>query len=170
MEPRGVYLGGANFSHLPSRLDPITLFSVGSCQRPKSFLLNSSQFAKKQNNLCLEQGDGPVPSSSLGTEICESSSQGRSLCSDPKARAASQACSPSQGRILPWDREHRHSIACFLASSPSLGLMPSEHHVPLQPLKRCTFPCLKCGGEPSILHPVTGKSGPHPSWLRSLRS
>ncbi|KAM7094047.1 protein PRRC2B isoform 3-T3 [Molossus nigricans] len=33
------------------------------------------RFAKKQNNLCLEQGDVPVPGSSLGTEIWESSSQ-----------------------------------------------------------------------------------------------
>uniref|UniRef100_A0A8C9M1E7 Proline rich coiled-coil 2B n=1 Tax=Piliocolobus tephrosceles TaxID=591936 RepID=A0A8C9M1E7_9PRIM len=33
------------------------------------------RFAKKQNNLCLEQGDVTVPSSSLGTEIWESSSQ-----------------------------------------------------------------------------------------------
>nr|XP_054093239.1 protein PRRC2B isoform X17 [Callithrix jacchus] len=33
------------------------------------------RFAKKQNNLCLEQGDMTVPGSSLGTEIWESSSQ-----------------------------------------------------------------------------------------------
>ncbi|KAL0612548.1 Protein PRRC2B [Plecturocebus cupreus] len=33
------------------------------------------RFAKKQNNLCLEQGDVTAPGSSLGTEICESSSQ-----------------------------------------------------------------------------------------------
>lgn len=33
------------------------------------------RFAKKQNNLCLEQGDVTVPGSSLGTEIWESSSQ-----------------------------------------------------------------------------------------------
>ncbi|XP_047556611.1 protein PRRC2B isoform X11 [Lutra lutra] len=33
------------------------------------------RFAKKQNNLCLEQSDVTVPSSSLGTEIWESSSQ-----------------------------------------------------------------------------------------------
>uniref|UniRef100_A0A8D2FBH5 Proline rich coiled-coil 2B n=1 Tax=Theropithecus gelada TaxID=9565 RepID=A0A8D2FBH5_THEGE len=33
------------------------------------------RFAKKQNNLCLEQGDVAVPGSSLGTEIWESSSQ-----------------------------------------------------------------------------------------------
>lgn len=36
------------------------------------------RFAKKQNNLCLEQGDVTVPGSSLGTEIWESSSQGES--------------------------------------------------------------------------------------------
>lgn len=33
------------------------------------------RFAKKQNGLCLEQGDVAVPGSSLGTEIWESSSQ-----------------------------------------------------------------------------------------------
>ncbi|XP_078292472.1 protein PRRC2B isoform X9 [Panthera onca] len=33
------------------------------------------RFAKKQNNLCLEQGDVTVPGSSLGTEIWESSGQ-----------------------------------------------------------------------------------------------
>ncbi|XP_010625683.1 protein PRRC2B isoform X6 [Fukomys damarensis] len=33
------------------------------------------RFAKKQNSLCLEQGDVAVPGSSLGTEIWESSSQ-----------------------------------------------------------------------------------------------
>ncbi|XP_063100134.1 protein PRRC2B isoform X3 [Cavia porcellus] len=33
------------------------------------------RFAKKQNSLCLEQGDMAVPGSSLGTEIWESSSQ-----------------------------------------------------------------------------------------------
>ncbi|XP_036712050.1 protein PRRC2B isoform X14 [Balaenoptera musculus] len=33
------------------------------------------RFAKKQNHLCLEQGDGTVPGSSLGTEIWESSGQ-----------------------------------------------------------------------------------------------
>lgn len=36
------------------------------------------RFAKKQNSLCLEQGDVTVPGSSLGTEIWESSSQGES--------------------------------------------------------------------------------------------
>lgn len=34
------------------------------------------RFAKKQNSLCLEQGDMAVPGSSLGTEIWESGSQG----------------------------------------------------------------------------------------------
>lgn len=36
------------------------------------------RFAKKQSNLCLEQSDVTVPGSSLGTEIWESSSQGKS--------------------------------------------------------------------------------------------
>ena len=29
---------------------------------------------------------------------------------------------------------------------------------------------MKCGGEQSILHQVTGKSRPHPAWLMSLSS
>ena len=63
-----------------------------------------------------------MPGSSLGAGIWESSSQGRSLCSGPKAQAASQACSPSQGRLLPWGHEHRHSIACFPAPYAESGV------------------------------------------------
>lgn len=134
LEPRVVLLGGAHFSHLPSRLDPITFFSIGSCQKPKSFLSNSSQFAKKQNNLYLEQGDRPMPGSSLGTEIWESSSQGRSLCSDPKARAASQACGPSQGGFCLGAMSIDTPLPVSWLPLLRLGLMPSERHVPLQPL------------------------------------
>ncbi|XP_066896542.1 protein PRRC2B isoform X29 [Kogia breviceps] len=50
------------------------------------------RFAKKQNPLCLEQGDGAVPGSSLGTEIWESSSQAalpiQASTSDSWAKAA----------------------------------------------------------------------------------
>lgn len=121
LEPRGVFLGGANFSRLPSRLDPVTLFSVGSFQRPKSFLLNSSRFAKKQNSL-----------SGAGRRACARQQPGRRDLGEQQSgeepafgsqgSGASQACSPSQGRLLPWGREHRHSIACFPASSAESGV------------------------------------------------
>uniref|UniRef100_A0A8C2NYB1 BAT2 N-terminal domain-containing protein n=1 Tax=Capra hircus TaxID=9925 RepID=A0A8C2NYB1_CAPHI len=58
------------------------------------------RFAKKQNNLCLEQGDGPVPSSSLGTEIWESSSQALPLqasTSDSWTKAATAFTSTEPG-------------------------------------------------------------------------
>ncbi|KAM9721289.1 protein PRRC2B isoform 19-T19 [Dama dama] len=58
------------------------------------------RFAKKQNNLCLEQGDGPVPGSSLGTEIWESSSQALPLqasTSDSWTKAATAFTSTEPG-------------------------------------------------------------------------
>lgn len=134
LEPRVVLLGGAHFSGLPLRLDPITLFSIGSCQRPKSYLSNSSRFAKKQNSLCLEQGDGPMPGSSLGTKIWESSTQGRSLCSDPEAQATFQACGPSQGGFSLGAMSRDTALPVSWLPLLSLGLMPSKRHVPLQPV------------------------------------
>uniref|UniRef100_G3U2J8 Proline rich coiled-coil 2B n=1 Tax=Loxodonta africana TaxID=9785 RepID=G3U2J8_LOXAF len=41
------------------------------------------RFAKKQNNLCLEQGDVTVPGNGLGTEIWESSSQALPVQASP---------------------------------------------------------------------------------------
>ncbi|XP_042103981.1 protein PRRC2B isoform X14 [Ovis aries] len=58
------------------------------------------RFAKKQNSLCLEQGDGPVPSGSLGTEIWESSSQALPLqasTSDSWTKAATAFTSTEPG-------------------------------------------------------------------------
>ncbi|XP_044782396.1 protein PRRC2B isoform X13 [Bubalus bubalis] len=58
------------------------------------------RFAKKQNNLCLEQGDGPVPGSSLGTEIWESGSQALPLqasTSDSWTKAATAFTSTEPG-------------------------------------------------------------------------
>ncbi|XP_061289869.1 protein PRRC2B isoform X14 [Bos javanicus] len=58
------------------------------------------RFAKKQNNLCLEQGDGPVPGSSLGTEIWESGSQALPLqasTSDSWTKAATAFTSAEPG-------------------------------------------------------------------------
>uniref|UniRef100_A0A8C2P2T6 BAT2 N-terminal domain-containing protein n=1 Tax=Capra hircus TaxID=9925 RepID=A0A8C2P2T6_CAPHI len=77
------------------------------------------RFAKKQNNLCLEQGDGPVPSSSLGTEIWESSSQGKSLCSalGPPPRLG-QGFKSSQG--------DKSSVTSSQRSSPCGTLKPED--------------------------------------------
>ncbi|KAI4545236.1 hypothetical protein MG293_005502 [Ovis ammon polii] len=58
------------------------------------------QFAKKQNNLYLEQGDRPMPGSSLGTEIWESSSQALPLqasTSDSWTKAATAFTSTKPG-------------------------------------------------------------------------
>ena len=161
MEPRGVFLGGANFSRLPSRLDPVTLFSVGSCQRPKSFLLNSSRFAKKQNSL-----------SGAGRRACVRQQPG---CRDLRAAVRGGACvwvprlgPPPMLAVLLRVGFCLGAVSIDTALPvsrlplPRLGIMPSEHHVPLQPLNRCTFPCLKCGGEQSILHPVTERVVPTP--------
>ncbi|KAG8509475.1 Protein PRRC2B [Galemys pyrenaicus] len=58
------------------------------------------RFAKKQNNLCLEQGDVAVPGSSLGTEIWESSSQAlpvQASASDAWTKAATAFNSAESG-------------------------------------------------------------------------
>ena len=82
-----------------------------------------------------------MPGSSLGTEIWESGSQGRSLCLDPEARAASQAWGPSQGGFCLGAMSIGTALPVSWLPLPSLRLMPSEHHVPLQPLSRCkSFP------------------------------
>ena len=111
-----------------------------------------------------------MPGSSLGAGIWESSSQGRSLCSGPKAWAAPRLAVLLRVGFCLGAVSIDTALPVSRLPLPSLGLMLSEHHVLLQLLNRCSFPCLKCGGEQSILHPVTGKTGPHPSWLRSLRS
>ncbi|XP_044634466.2 protein PRRC2B isoform X14 [Equus asinus] len=58
------------------------------------------RFAKKQNNLCLEQGDVTVPGSSLGTEIWENSSQAlpvQASTSDSWTKAATAFNSTESG-------------------------------------------------------------------------
>ncbi|XP_036074236.1 protein PRRC2B isoform X8 [Rousettus aegyptiacus] len=58
------------------------------------------RFAKKQNSLCLEQGDVAVPGSSLGTEIWESSSQAlpvQASASDSWTKAATAFNSTESG-------------------------------------------------------------------------
>ncbi|XP_006918131.1 protein PRRC2B isoform X6 [Pteropus alecto] len=58
------------------------------------------RFAKKQNSLCLEQGDVTVPGSSLGTEIWESSSQAlpvQASTSDSWTKAATAFNSTESG-------------------------------------------------------------------------
>ncbi|KAB0407126.1 hypothetical protein E2I00_004282, partial [Balaenoptera physalus] len=107
------------------------------------------RFAKKQNHLCLEQGDGTVPGSSLGTEIWESSGQGKSSGSG-LSRAA-------HGRLTgsgPLMRERPALGPAMDATLAPRAAAASE--------QMSDFPCLKFGGEESIPYPVMEKDGPHP--------
>ena len=75
-----------------------------------------------------------MPGSSLGTKIWESSTQGRSLCSDPEAQATFQACGPSQGGFSLGAMSRDTALPVSWLPLLSLGLMPSKRHVPLQPV------------------------------------
>nr|KAF6277217.1 proline rich coiled-coil 2B [Pipistrellus kuhlii] len=100
------------------------------------------RFAKKQNNLGLEQGDVPVPGGSLGTEIWESSGQalpGQASTSDSWTKAATafngsesgsaeQGFKSSQGDSgVDLSAESRESSATSSQrSSPYGSLKPEE--------------------------------------------
>ncbi|XP_058380311.1 protein PRRC2B isoform X11 [Diceros bicornis minor] len=104
------------------------------------------RFAKKQNNLCLEQGDVTVPGSSLGTEIWESSSQAlpvQASTSDSWTKAATvfnstesgsaeQGFKSSQGDSgVDLSAESRESSATSSQrSSPYGTLKPEEMNGP----------------------------------------
>ncbi|XP_054996092.1 protein PRRC2B isoform X3 [Sorex araneus] len=104
------------------------------------------RFAKKQNNLCLEQGEVAVPGSSLGTEIWESSSQAlpvQATASDAWTKAATafnstestsaeQAFKSSQGDSgVDLSAESRESSATSSQrSSPYGTLKPEEMSTP----------------------------------------
>ncbi|XP_049629941.1 protein PRRC2B isoform X9 [Suncus etruscus] len=107
------------------------------------------RFAKKQNNLCLEQGEVAVPGSSLGTEIWESSSQAlpvQAASSDAWTKAATafnstesssaeQAFKSSQGDSgVDLSAESRESSATSSQrSSPYGTLKPEEMSAGLEP-------------------------------------
>ncbi|XP_062063343.1 protein PRRC2B isoform X9 [Lepus europaeus] len=104
------------------------------------------RFAKKQNNLCLEQGDVTMPGSSLGTEIWESSSQAlpvQAAASDSWRKAvtafsssepgaAEQGFKSSQGDSgVDLSAESRESSATSSQrSSPYGTLKPEEMNGP----------------------------------------
>ncbi|XP_006892501.1 PREDICTED: protein PRRC2B [Elephantulus edwardii] len=104
------------------------------------------RFAKKQNNLCLEQGDVTVPGNSLGTEIWESSSQAlpvQASTSDSWSKAvtafnssesgtAEQGFKSSQGDSgVDLSAESRESSATSSQrSSPYGTLKPEEMNGP----------------------------------------
>ncbi|XP_044938555.1 protein PRRC2B isoform X9 [Mustela putorius furo] len=104
------------------------------------------RFAKKQNNLCLEQSDMTVPGSSLGTEIWESSSQAlpvQAPTSDSWTKAATafgsaepgsaeQGFKSSQGDSgVDLSAESRESSATSSQrSSPYGALKPEDMHGP----------------------------------------
>uniref|UniRef100_A0A8C9KI24 Proline rich coiled-coil 2B n=1 Tax=Panthera tigris altaica TaxID=74533 RepID=A0A8C9KI24_PANTA len=88
------------------------------------------RFAKKQNNLCLEQGDVTVPGSSLGTEIWESSGQDhvstRSRFS-PVLCLAQQGFKSSQGDSgVDLSAESRESSATSSQRSSPYGTLKPE--------------------------------------------
>ncbi|XP_021117517.1 protein PRRC2B isoform X15 [Heterocephalus glaber] len=99
------------------------------------------RFAKKQNNLCLEQGDVAVPGSSLGTEIWESSSQAlpvQATASDswrkavtafsgPEPSSAEQGFKSSQGDSgVDLSAESRESSATSSQRSSPYGALKPE--------------------------------------------
>ncbi|XP_056668569.1 protein PRRC2B isoform X16 [Monodelphis domestica] len=103
------------------------------------------RFAKKHNNLCLEQGDGAVPSSSLGTEIWENNSQAlpvQSTSSDSWSKAvnaftstessSTEGFKSSQGDSgIDLSAESRESSATSSQrSSPYGTLKPEEMNGP----------------------------------------
>lgn len=75
-----------------------------------------------------------MPGSSLGAGIWESSSQGRSLRSGPKARAPPRLAVLLRVGFCLGAVSIDTALPVSRLPLPSVGLMPSEHHVPLQPL------------------------------------
>ena len=55
-------------------------------------------------------------------------------CSDPEAQATFQACGPSQGGFSLGAMSRDTALPISWLPLLSLGLMPSEHHMPLQPV------------------------------------
>uniref|UniRef100_G5E747 Proline rich coiled-coil 2B n=1 Tax=Loxodonta africana TaxID=9785 RepID=G5E747_LOXAF len=104
------------------------------------------RFAKKQNNLCLEQGDVTVPGNGLGTEIWESSSQALPVQASPsdswskavtafnstESGSAEQGFKSSQGDSgVDLSAESRESSATSSQrSSPYGTLKPEEANGP----------------------------------------
>nr|XP_045373274.1 protein PRRC2B isoform X3 [Camelus bactrianus] len=96
------------------------------------------RFAKKQNNLCLEQGDGTVPGSSLGTEIWESSSQAlpiQASTSDSWTKAATAFNSAEPGSAEGFKSSQGDSGVDLSAESRESSATSSQRSSPYGTLK-----------------------------------
>ncbi|XP_036185177.1 protein PRRC2B isoform X2 [Myotis myotis] len=96
------------------------------------------RFAKKQNNLGLEQGDVPVPGSSLGTEIWESSGQAlpvQASTSDSWTKAASAFNSSEPGSAEGFKSSQGDSGVDLSAESRESSATSSQRSSPYGTLK-----------------------------------
>uniref|UniRef100_A0A9L0R4Q4 Proline rich coiled-coil 2B n=1 Tax=Equus caballus TaxID=9796 RepID=A0A9L0R4Q4_HORSE len=96
------------------------------------------RFAKKQNNLCLEQGDVTVPGSSLGTEIWESSSQAlpvQASNSDSWTKAATAFNSTESGSAEGFKSSQGDSGVDLSAESRESSATSSQRSSPYGTLK-----------------------------------
>ncbi|XP_039718826.1 protein PRRC2B isoform X3 [Pteropus medius] len=96
------------------------------------------RFAKKQNSLCLEQGDVTVPGSSLGTEIWESSSQAlpvQASTSDSWTKAATAFNSTESGSAEGFKSSQGDSGVDLSAESRESSATSSQRSSPYGTLK-----------------------------------
>ncbi|KAM5328527.1 protein PRRC2B isoform 3-T3 [Glossophaga mutica] len=96
------------------------------------------RFAKKQNNLCLEQGDSPVPGSSLGTEIWESGSPAlpvQASTSDSWTKAATAFNSAESGSAEGFKSSQGDSGVDLSAESRESSATSSQRSSPYGTLK-----------------------------------
>ncbi|KAM9083449.1 protein PRRC2B isoform 4-T5 [Megaptera novaeangliae] len=96
------------------------------------------RFAKKQNHLCLEQGDGTVPGSSLGTEIWESSGQAlpiQASTGDSWAKAATAFAGTEPGSAEGFKSSQGDSGVDLSAESRESSATSSQRSSPYGTLK-----------------------------------
>ncbi|CAK7291676.1 Protein PRRC2B [Vulpes lagopus] len=96
------------------------------------------RFAKKQNNLCLEQSDVTVPGSSLGTEIWESSSQAlpvQAPANDSWTKAATAFNSTEPGSAEGFKSSQGDSGVDLSAESRESSATSSQRSSPYGTLK-----------------------------------
>ncbi|XP_037654545.1 protein PRRC2B isoform X5 [Choloepus didactylus] len=96
------------------------------------------RFAKKQNNLCLEQGDVTVPGNSLGTEIWESSSQAlpvQTSNSDSWSKAVTAFSSTEPGSAEGFKSSQGDSGVDLSAESRESSATSSQRSSPYGTLK-----------------------------------
>lgn len=106
------------------------------------------RFAKKQNNLCLDQGDGTMPGNGLGTEIWESSSQAlpvQASTSDSWTKAAPAFSSTEPGTAEGFKSSQGDSGVDLSAESRESSATSSQRSSPYGTLKpeEVSGPCLE---------------------------